>query len=69
MEGLHSPFGVLGQIKDKRGYTDEQVLWGQSWIKLMLEMADAPRYVKGGKQAAMFENAEQLKKALEYNKK
>lgn len=44
MIGLHSPFGLLGQIKRERGYTHEYLLWGESWINILLEGADQPRY-------------------------
>lgn len=46
MDGLHSPFGTIGRIKAERGYTHEHVLWGESWVNLLMEQADAPRYVK-----------------------
>jgi len=64
MDGLHSPFGILGQIKDKRGYTHEQILWGQPWAILLLEMADAPRYVKGQRPAPVVESAKDIHKLL-----
>jgi hypothetical protein len=63
MEGLHSPWGLLGKIMDARGYTLKQVLWGESWINLMMEYSDSPRYVKGTR-AATFDNVDDLKKAL-----
>lgn len=47
MAGLHSPFGIIGQLKEKFGYTRHYILWGQAWAIFLLEMADAPRYVKG----------------------
>ncbi|HBX44479.1 MAG TPA: hypothetical protein DEG28_01100 [Porphyromonadaceae bacterium] len=52
MTGLHSPWGLLGEIMKERGYTHDYVLWGVSWINLLMERADAPRYTK--KQFAPF---------------
>lgn len=46
MVGLHSPWGTIGNIKRERGYTHDYVLWGESWINLLMESADAPRYSK-----------------------
>ena len=62
MEGLHSPWGSLGRIKAERGYTHEYVLWGESWINLLMETADQPRYVKGS--APVVSGADGLKEAL-----
>ena len=53
---------MLGKIKDARGYTSEQALWGDSWINLLMEAADAPRYVKGRKAAQVAETKEDLEK-------
>ena len=44
-DGLHSPFGVIGQIKEKTGYSHEYILWGQPWIMFLIESADQPRYM------------------------
>lgn len=38
---------MIGQLKEKFGYTHQYILWGQAWILFLLEMADAPRYVRG----------------------
>jgi hypothetical protein len=38
-------------------------LWGEAWINLLMEMADAPRYTKK-KHVPSFEGSEQLKQAL-----
>lgn len=46
MDGQHSPFGLIGQIKEKTGYTHDYILWGVSWLVFLMEMADAPKYVK-----------------------
>jgi len=64
MDGLHSPFGILGDIKTKRGYTHHQIMWSQPWAMYLLEMADEPRYVKGDKPAPVAESAEDLRKLL-----
>lgn len=44
MEGLHSPFGIIGNIKERTGYQHKYILWGQPWSLFLMEMADAPRY-------------------------
>lgn len=63
MDGLHSPWGLIGQIKAERGYTHEYVLWGEAWINILMERADAPRYTK--KQwVPMINGAGDLKKIL-----
>lgn len=38
---------MIGQLKEKFGYTHKYILWGQAWVLFLLEMADAPRYVYG----------------------
>lgn len=63
MDGLHSPWGIIGQIKEKRGYTHDDVLWGTSWLNILMETSDAPRYVKGRK-IPVVETAEQLRQIL-----
>jgi len=65
MDGLHSPFGVLGQLKEKRGLTHDQIMWSQPWAMLLLEMADEPRYVKGQRPAPVVDNADDLRKILQ----
>jgi hypothetical protein len=40
---------LIGQIKEKRGYTHDYILWGSSWIVFLMENADAPRYIRGKK--------------------
>ena len=61
--GLHSPWGLFGEIMKERGYTLDYVLWGVAWINLMMERADAPRYTK--KQfAPVVEGAQGLKERL-----
>jgi hypothetical protein len=59
MDGLHSPWGTIGRIKVERGYTQEQVLWGEAWINLLLETADAPRYTRE-KHTPIVESTEEL---------
>ncbi len=61
MEGLHSPWGTIGRIKSERGYTHEQVLWGEAWINLLMETADAPRYTRK-KRTPIIESTEELNK-------
>lgn len=46
MDGLHSPWGLFGEIMKERGYTLDYVLWGTAWINLLMERADAPRFTK-----------------------
>lgn len=64
MDGLHSPFGILGQLKEKRGLTHEQILWSQPWNMLLLEMADEPRYVKGERPVPVAESADDMHRIL-----
>ncbi|HMM16314.1 MAG TPA: hypothetical protein PKC47_02120 [Petrimonas sp.] len=61
MDGLHSPWGTIGNIKRERGYTSDQVLWGESWINLLMESADAPRYTKK-RNTPIIESTDQLDK-------
>lgn len=63
-EGLHSPFGFIGQIKEKRGYTHNYILWGEPWAIFLMEMADAPRYVRGRRPAPVMESADGIKSIL-----
>lgn len=63
MDGLHSPFGMLGKIKTERGYTHEYLLWSESWVNLLMENADAPRYTKKQYTPAV-EGADELREAL-----
>jgi len=62
MDGLHSPFGVIGKIMDTRGWTREQVLWGESWISLIMQQVDQAKYVK--KKALTVDGAEALREAM-----
>lgn len=64
MTGLHSPWGMLGKIKDTRGYTPNEVLWGDSWINILMEAADAPRYVTGTRPAPVVKSKEELDEIL-----
>ncbi len=65
MDGLHSPWGFLGKIMSERAYTRHQVLWKDSWINLLMESVDAPRYVKGKRPAPIAESSEDIKRILE----
>lgn len=62
MDGLHSPWGIFGKIMDTRGWTREQLLWGESWINLMLENADQARYVKQASKHV--DSIDELREAL-----
>jgi hypothetical protein len=64
MDGLHSPFGLIGQIKEKTGYSHEYVLWGQPWALLLMEAADAPRYVRGRRPAPVVGSADEVENIL-----
>lgn len=63
MVGLHSPFGLIGQLKEKRGYTHYEIMWGQPWLMYLLELADQPRYAKKRK-VPVFEDSESLKEYM-----
>lgn len=63
MDGLHSPFGTLGKIKAERGYTHAHVLWGETWLNLLMESADAPRYTKK-QHIPVVDGANELKERL-----
>ncbi|MDR3057762.1 MAG: hypothetical protein LBU84_06435 [Prevotella sp.] len=60
MDGLHSPFGVIGQIKEKTGYSHEYILWGQPWVMFLIEATDQPRYIdkKPDDDAPLIESVE-----------
>lgn len=64
MVGLHSPFGTIGNIKREFGYTLKYVLWEESWINLLMQQSDAPRYSKQGSRGLAAEGANDLKKML-----
>jgi len=63
MEGLHSPWGLIGQIKAERGCTHDYLLWNEAWIIILMERADAPRYSKKQK-VPVVDGAEGLKNIL-----
>lgn len=63
MEGLHSPWGLIGQIKAERGCTHDYLLWNEAWINILMERADAPRYSKKQK-VPVVNGAEGLKNIL-----
>ena len=64
MAGLHSPFGIIGQMKEKFGYTHQYVMWGQPWALFVLEGADAPRYVRGNPPVPVVDNTDDLQAIL-----
>ena len=66
MVGLHSPFGTIGNIKREFGYTLDYVLWGESWINLLMQQSDAPRYTKSRQKRSIStaSGASDLKKML-----
>jgi len=66
MVGLNSPFGLLGQIKDKRGYTHGYVMWKQPWMMYIIEMADMPRYDEKA-DVPVFDNVTEIKRHLGTN--
>ncbi|MDR1644222.1 MAG: hypothetical protein LBS05_00130 [Tannerellaceae bacterium] len=64
MDGLHSPFGLIGQIKERTGYSHRYILWGQPWALFLLESADAPHYVKGRRPPPVAESIDELESFL-----
>jgi hypothetical protein len=50
---------LLGQIKEKYGYSHEYILWSLPWLQFQLEMADAPRYVREEEQAVVISSAKE----------
>ncbi len=63
MAGLNSPWGIFGAIKDKRGWTAEQVLWQEAWQNMVLELADQARY-ETGKQTKEASSIADIRNAL-----
>lgn len=45
-EGSHSPFGLIWQIANATGWSNEYILNGVNYQTLMLMLADAPRYIR-----------------------
>ena len=43
VDGLHSPFGVIGKLRLERKLSLKEVLWGDPWMLLILEQSDQPR--------------------------
>ena len=67
MVGLHSPFGLIGQIKDNRGISHEEVMWGQPWLLYILEMTDQLRWdpdAKTEENVTIVDSAEEALAAL-----
>jgi hypothetical protein len=64
MDGLHSPFGIIGGIKERTGYTTEYILWGQAWALFLMEAADAPRYRKGQRPVTIAESTDEVENIL-----
>lgn len=60
-EGLHSPFGIIGQIREKTGYTLDYILWAEPWVNFILDSADAPRFVKGNRPVEVIEDEKEIK--------
>jgi pyruvate dehydrogenase complex dehydrogenase (E1) component len=54
---------MFGKIMDARGWTLKQVLWGESWLNLLMESADQLRYTKT-KPSITVDNIEDLRNAL-----
>jgi hypothetical protein len=55
---------LIGKIKDTRGYTSREALWGDSWVNMIMEAADAPRYIRGKRAAPVIETKEDLDRVL-----
>lgn len=65
MVGLHSPWGIIDQIREKKGYTFDYILWAEPWANYLLASADAPRYVKGvPSDERVFEDSEEVQSKL-----
>ena len=67
MVGLHSPFGLLGQIKDNRKISQEELMWGQPWLLYVLEMADQLRWdpnAKNEDNIPVVDSADAVREAL-----
>lgn len=64
MDGLHSPWGILGKIMNDRGLKRGEILWDDSWVNLLMENVDAPRYVKGKRPAPVAESSDDIKNIL-----
>ena len=41
---MHSPFGIIGKLRRDLHLSLREILWGESWIELVLEAADQPGY-------------------------
>ena len=67
MVGLHSPFGLIGQIKNSRGISQKEVMWGQPWLLYVLEMADQLRWDPNAKRntVPVLDSADDIKNALQ----
>ena len=63
MDGLHSPWGTIGKLKIERGFSHNYILCDESWINILMESADQPRYVKGN-SAPVVDGADELKQRL-----
>lgn len=62
LDGLHSPFGPLGESIAKYHFSKEEVLWGHPWILILIMRADGPKYVRKKKEAPIIESAADLEK-------
>jgi len=55
---------VIGQIRERTGYTLDYILWGQPWIIFLLEAADAIKHVKGKRPVPVVESSEEVAQIL-----
>lgn len=51
---------MMGQIRERTGHTREHILWGEPWILLLMEAADAVKYVKGERPVPVVESSEEV---------
>ena len=58
VDGLHSPFGLLGKIRIERKLSLREVLWRDPWMLLVLEQFDQPRTrtTRGGEELPTIDN-------------
>lgn len=58
-EHSHSLFGIIWSIQRETGWSQDYILWGESWLNLQMKLSDAPRMVSGDK-AKEFEDDDEL---------
>lgn len=61
MEGSHSLWGIIWSIQKETGWTQQYVLWGESWMNIQMKIADAPRMVSGSKVRGFSTDEELIK--------